>query len=115
MAAERGRGGHCRAHQMRASPGTLSPLKVPVRGRCAALAGFQLIAVECGAERAAGGPPFEAGLDENAVEPLGFRLAPDTFRTGDNPGRKDGTPKLGQAAAARISSIRLLVHDPMKT
>src|SRR5579863_7013328 len=49
MAAQRRGRGHRRAHQMSASAGTLAALEVPVRGRAAAFAGLELIAVERGA------------------------------------------------------------------
>src|SRR5579862_5736839 len=95
MTAERRGGGHCRAHQMRAPTRTLPPLEVPVRCRPAALAGLELIAVECGAERAAGGSPFEAGICENAIKAFGFRLALDALRTWNDPGRNNRMAELG--------------------
>src|SRR6516225_3388581 len=111
--AQRSSSRHGRAHEMCAPERALPPLKVPVRGRCAALAGPQLVAVERGAERAAGGTPFEPGLGENAIKPFGLRLTlcePGTTQAGTT-----ARPPLATAAAARMSSIRLLVHDPMNT
>src|SRR6516225_235331 len=89
--AQRSSSRHGRAHEMCAPERALPPLKVPVRGRCAALAGPQLVAVERGAERAAGGTPFEPGLGENAIKPFGLRLALDALRAGNHPGRNHGT------------------------
>jgi hypothetical protein len=80
---------------MRSPARTLSSLKIPVRGRSAAFARLQLIAVQRSAERTAGGPPFEASLGEDAIEALGFRLAPDALRAGNDPGRNDRMTELG--------------------
>ena len=52
----------------------LAPLEIAVRGRGAALARAELIRVHAEAHRAAGLAPFEAGLLEDPVEPLGLGL-----------------------------------------
>src|SRR4029078_8065181 len=55
---------------MRAAPGTLATLEVPVRRGGAALARREDVRVHAEAHRAAGAPPLEARLPADAVEAL---------------------------------------------
>src|SRR5438270_11773824 len=71
---DRGRSGHGRTDEVGAPAGALPPLEVAVRGRCAALARREHVRVHAEAHRAAGAAPFEACVDEDPVEPLGFGL-----------------------------------------
>src|SRR5579884_3375058 len=66
------RGGDGRRHQVRAAAASLAALEVAVAGRGAALARRHLVRVHAEEHRAAGGPPLEAGVAENAVQPLGL-------------------------------------------
>src|SRR5262245_3507597 len=72
LAGNRRRGGHGRRDEVRAPAETLASLEVAVRGRGAALARLELVRVHGEAHGATGLTPFEAGLDEYLVEPLGF-------------------------------------------
>src|SRR5258706_11957354 len=65
---------HCRRHQVGAAFKSLAALEIAVRGRGAALFRLELVGVHRKAHRAARLAPLEAGLDENLVEALGFRL-----------------------------------------
>src|SRR5690606_11249627 len=73
---ERGRRRHRRTHEMGSPAGALASLEIAVRGRCAALARFEPVGVHRQAHRAAGLAPLEAGVEEDAIEPLllGLRL-----------------------------------------
>src|ERR1700722_14558989 len=64
--------GHGWADQVRPGPAALPVLKVAVRGRGAPLAGRHAVVGAAEAHRAAGRPPFEAGVEENLVESLIF-------------------------------------------
>ena len=68
--------------QVRARARPLPADEIAVAGRGAALARRHLVGVHRQAHRAAGLAPFEAGLDEDAVEPLGLGLALDQPRAG---------------------------------
>jgi len=72
MTGNRSRCRHCRRHQVRAALVTLTPFKIAVRSRCAALARLQLVGVHRKAHRAARLAPLEARILEDLVEPLGF-------------------------------------------
>src|SRR5690606_9491114 len=65
---------HDRADQVRTTTGALAAFEVAVRGRSAALALAEAVFVHAQAHRAAGVAPFEAGIGEDAVQALGFRL-----------------------------------------
>src|SRR5579859_114833 len=74
-AAQRaGRGGE-RAREERARPRALTALEVAVAGAHGVLPARHHIAVHAEAHRAAGFAPLGAGLEEHAVEALGFRGA----------------------------------------
>src|SRR5450432_4125847 len=73
-AGYRGRRRHRRRDQMGAALIALTPLKVAVRSRSAALAGPELVGIHREAHRAAGLAPVEAGFHEDLVEPLGLGL-----------------------------------------
>ena len=76
------------------------------------------LAVGGEAHRAAGLAPFEAGVDEELVEPLGLGLALDGLRARHDPGADAAALPCGPcatAAAARRSEMRLLVQEPMNT
>src|SRR6266446_10706978 len=74
MPGDRGCRRHCRRDQMGAALESLAALEIAIRGRGAALFGFQLVGVHRKAHRAARLAPFEAGLDEDLVEAFGFGL-----------------------------------------
>src|ERR1700689_4140100 len=69
-AGDGGGGGHGRADEMGAAAAALAALEIGVGGRGAALARLELVGVHGEAHRAAGLAPFEARLEEDAVEPL---------------------------------------------
>src|SRR4051812_9271078 len=60
---------------MGARPRTLAADEIAVRGRGAALARRDEVAIHADARRATGMAPFEAGLGEDAVETFRLRLA----------------------------------------
>src|SRR6185369_12046939 len=74
MTGNRSRGGHRRAHEMRAPARTLAPLEIAIGRRRAALAGRQLVLVHAKAHRAPRLAPFETRCNENLVEPFLFSL-----------------------------------------
>ena len=101
------------------APGPLAADEVAVRGRGAALAGRHRVAVGAEAHRAAGVAPLEAGL-------AGTRGPAPRPRPAPSPGPSPGTTQASTlggdlagrattAAALRRSSMRPLVHEPMKT
>src|SRR5690348_13316399 len=93
---------------MGAAAGALAALEIAVRGRGAAFAGAQGIAVERRAERAAGLAPFESGVAEDAVEPFGFGLALHRPRAGHDPGRHARLAALGdRRRLAQIIETRI--------
>ncbi len=80
--------------------------------------GVQLVGVHGQAHRAARLAPVEAGLEEDAVEALVLGLLLHQARSPARPWRARRRPPCGPraiAAAARRSSMRLLVQEPMKT
>src|ERR1700730_18326089 len=79
---------------MRERAAALAAFVVAVgRGR-AALAGRDQLAVRAVAHRASGIAPLEAGVDKNAIEPLGFGLPLHRARTGRNHAGNDRTAPL---------------------
>src|SRR5213594_2895387 len=68
MAADRGRRGHGRAHQMGAPAAALAAFEIAVRGRGTTLAGLELVGVHRQAHGTAGLAPFETSLEEDPVE-----------------------------------------------
>ena len=118
MAGDGGGGGHGRADQVGAAARALTALEVAVAGAGRALAGLELVGVHGQAHAASRLPPFGAGLEEDPVEPLGLGLVPDRprCRARPAPARRAAVFRpLKTRAAARRSSIRPLVHEPMKT
>src|SRR5690606_28194104 len=80
-----GRGSrHRRTDQVRASAGALPALEVAVRGRRTALARLEPVGIHCQAHRAARFAPFEAGVAEDPVEPLGLGLLLHQPRPGND-------------------------------
>src|SRR5258707_735365 len=71
---------------MGASARTLPADEIAVGGGDAALARSDRVAVHRQAHRAAGLAPFEAGIEEDAVEPFGLGLALDVLRARHHPG-----------------------------
>src|SRR5947199_7368267 len=69
---------------MRAAAGALPAFEVAVRRGRAALARLEDVRVHAEAHRAAGTPPLEPGLDEDPVQPFGFRLRLHLSRSGDD-------------------------------
>src|ERR1700741_2705112 len=91
-ALDGGGGSQRRAYQVSSSTAALPALEVAVRGRGAALAGFEPVGVHGETHRAALDAPFEARLDEDLVE---------TFLLG-----------LGRPQArARLDHGRLVLRD----
>src|SRR5579883_7835 len=91
MAGDRRRRGHGRADQVRASALALAALEVAVAGAGAALAGRQAILVHGQAHRAPRLAPLEAGLLEDAIQPLALGLPLDQARAGDDHGLHGGS------------------------
>src|SRR5213594_2163771 len=103
MAGDRRRCGHLRAHKMGPAAGALTALEIAVRSRSTPLARIEPVRVHAQAHRTPGLPPFEPGVLEDPVT----TLASLTFEASRRP--------RTIAAAARRSSMRELVHEPMKT
>ena len=115
---QRGRGGHLRADEVRPPATALAALEVPVRRRGAALARREDVGVHAEAHRAAGEAPLEPCVEEDLVETLRLRLPPHLRRARDDErgdARVDRAGRATIAAAARRSSMREFVHEPMKT
>src|SRR3546814_14919741 len=76
MASYGSSGGHGRADQVRAPALPLAAFEVAVRRRRATLFGLETVGIPGQAHRTAGLAPFEAGLDEEFVQPfvLGLRI-----------------------------------------
>src|ERR1700733_11502026 len=68
MSADRGGCDHRRRHDVRPRADALTPAKIPVGGRGAALAFGDLIAVDSDTHRTAGVGPFQSGVAELPVE-----------------------------------------------
>src|SRR5688572_20968780 len=68
---------HRRADEVRTHAAALAADEVAVGGGSDALAGFPGLAVHADAHGAAGVPPFDAGILEDAVETFGLRLLLD--------------------------------------
>src|SRR5471032_1474283 len=77
---------HRRAHQMGAHAAALTADEIAVRGRGDALPWHAHVAVDGDAHRASGLAPFEAGIDEDLVEPFLLGLLLDQARARDHPG-----------------------------
>ena len=84
MALDGGRGRHLRGDEVGAPAAALAALEVPVGGRGAPLAGGKHVRVHSQAHRAPGEPPFEAGVEEDLVEPFRLGLAPNVSRAGND-------------------------------
>ena len=95
----------------------LAALEVAVAGGGGALAGGQLVGVHGQAHRAARLAPVEARGGEHLVEPLGLGLVLHRERAGHDHGPHAGLDlrPAATSAAARRSSMRPLVHEPMNT
>src|ERR1700730_10029853 len=72
--SNRSGGDHCGTHDVGQCTTALAAFVISVSGRGAALAGRDQFAVRAVAHRASRIPPLEPGIDENAIEPLGFSL-----------------------------------------
>src|SRR5580704_3858949 len=68
----RGRSDHGGTHDVGERAAALAAFVIAVGGRRATLAGRNQFAVRAVAHRTSGVPPFEAGLDKNAIEPFGL-------------------------------------------
>src|SRR3954470_2524428 len=66
---------------------TLPAAEIAVGGIRAAFSRSDQITVDADAHRAAGFAPFEPGVEEDAIEPLLFRLTLDQRRAGGNKAR----------------------------
>src|SRR5215472_10436403 len=117
MPSDRCDRGHGRRHEVGAALVALAAFEVAVGGRGAAFARCELVGVHRKAHRAAGLAPFEACRDENLVEPFRFACAltnpePGTIMALTLPLTLLPSTTL---ATSRKSSMRALVHEPMKT
>src|SRR5258706_10240730 len=74
MPGDRGACRHGGTYEMRAAAAALPALRISIRCRRAALAGFEPVIVPRQAHRASGLAPFETGVAENPVQAFGFRL-----------------------------------------
>src|SRR5512135_3865992 len=95
LARYRASGGGRWAGEVRPRTWPLAADEVAVRGRHAARAGLDQLAVRADAQRAARLAPFEARSPENLVQALGPRGALDAHRAGHHPGphvRRDPAP-----------------------
>ena len=102
--------------EMRAAAGALPAAEVAVRRRGAALARARLIAVDRRAQRAARVAPLEARGREDAIEPFALGLPLHRPRARHDPRRHRAlVPSRATSAAARRSSMRPFVHEPMNT
>ena len=103
--------------RMRAAALALAALEVAVRRGGAALAGRELVGIHREAHRAAGLAPVESRGAEHLVEPFGFGLRLDRRRPRHDEGAHAGLhlPPCATLAAARRSSMREFVHEPMNT
>ena len=100
-------------------PCALAAFEIAVRRRRAALARLQPVGVHRQAHRAARLAPFEAGVAENLVQAFALGLLLDQARSPAPPSpasrsTRDLAPRT-TAAAARRSSMRELVQEPMNT
>src|SRR5579859_627215 len=83
-AQHRGGRGDRGRNEVRASARPLTPLEVAVRGRGAALARTQDVRVHAEAHGAAGRPPLEARVAEDAIETLALGLLLDASGAGND-------------------------------
>ena len=96
--------------------GALAAFEVAVGRRSRALAARHDVAVRAAAHRAARIAPFEARFEEDAVEAFGFGLALHRGRSRDHDRGHDGAAAFHDLRRPRRrSSMRALVHEPMKT
>ena len=117
-AGDGGGGGDRGRHEVGAPAPALAALEVAVAGGGGPLADGQLVGVHGQAHRAARLAPVEAGGGEDLVEALGLGLVLHPERAGHDhaPACRSATVRPSTtAAAARRSSMRLLVHEPMNT
>ena len=118
FAGKGGRGHHRRAHEQRPTGrAALTALEIAVRRRGADLPAFEPVGVHRQAHRAAGAAPFEAGLGENLVQPLGLGRPAHRLRARHDERldvRRDTCRPLTSRAASSRSDSRPLVHEPMK-
>ena len=108
MAGDGGGGGHGRADQVGPAAGALPPLEVAVAGAGRALAGLEAVGVHGQAHAAPRLPPLGAGLDEDAVEPLGLGLIADRLA----PRHDQGAHPRGDLAALEDPGGGPQVLDP---
>ena len=117
VAGDGGGGGHGGRNQVGAAPLALPAFEVAIAGRGTALARRELVGIHGQAHAAAGLAPFEAGLAKDPVKPFALGLSFHLAAAGHDH-RADALGYVvaaTTAAAARRSSIRALVHEPMNT
>ena len=108
---------HHRTDQMSASTAALAAFEVAIAGRSAAFAGLQDVRIHPQTHRASRFAPFKAGLSENPVEAFCSASCFTACEPGTTIARTlefTWWPRATRAAA-RKSSRRELVHDPIKT
>ena len=108
VAGDGGGGGHGRADEVGASAGTLAALEVTITGAGGSLAGRELVGIHGQAHAASRLPPFGAGLEENAVEALGFGLVAHLLAAGDD----QGTDAGGRLPTAEDPGRGAEIFDP---
>src|SRR4051794_26116523 len=98
-------GGHRGGERVRAPAGSLAAFEVPVARAGAALARGELVGVHAEAHGAARLSPLEAGVDQDAVEPLPFGLLLDQAAAGDDHGAHAGGNVLALDHASRGADV----------
>ena len=116
-AADGGRRGDRRRHQVGAAAFALAAFEVAVGRRRATLARRELIGVHAEAHRAAGLPPFGTRGGEDLAQAFGFGLARTRMEPGTTSIRTPSAHFRSRrtSATTRRSSMRPLVQEPTKT
>ena len=117
MAGDRRRRRHRRRHEMRAARKSLPTLEIAIRGRGAALAGLKPVRIHGEAHRAAGLAPFESRRLKIMSRPSASACCLTSPEPGTTMALTREATRLPSTilAAARKSSMRPLVQEPMKT
>ncbi len=116
VAGDRRGGCHGGAHQVGTPAAALAAFEVAVRRGRAAFAGQELVGGSSQGTWSSRKAPFEAGVDEDPGQPFFLGLGADEAEPGTTMARLTLILRPFRiAAAARRSSIRPLVQEPMKT
>ena len=108
--------GHLRTYQVRSTATSLTAFKVAIAGRSAAFAGLQDVGIHSQAHRTARFPPFETGVTKYSIDSFRLSVMLNGLRSRHDhgPHRLIHSVTFHDAGGAG-SSMRELVHDPMKT